>query len=316
MPQTTPASPPADASGARVPIDVAVGSIGVGIVVLGLKILAYSVTGSIALYSDVLESLVNLATAVATLVAVRVAALPADATYPFGHHKAEYFSAVLEAVMIGVAAMLILREARDALVLPRTMTAPFLGMAINAAAAGINGLWCVVLVGHGRRHRSPALIADGMHLLADLASSVGVLTGIALAVATGWWIVDPLLAVIVAGCILWSGWIVLERSLGGLMDVAAPAERVAEIRRSIAAATDDDAVVRRLRTRTAGRATFVEFHLVVPGHLSVAAADAIAAAVETRLRADIPAIAVMIRIEPATEAAPARTGGGAESKSM
>ena len=169
---------------------VAAASILVALVVMGIKYVAYLRTGSVALYSDALESIVNVVTAVAALIAIRVGARPADREHPYGHHKAEFFSAVLEGVLILVAALMILREAYDALVNPRVLTEPVEGMLINGAATALNTLWAALLIGRGRTWKSPALTADGWHLVTDVATSVGVLAGLVLATATGWQILD------------------------------------------------------------------------------------------------------------------------------
>src|SRR5215469_16665964 len=146
-------------------VKLAVGSLLVGVTVLGLKYLAYWLTGSVALYSDALESIVNVVTATVALVAVRIASKPADANHPFGHHKVEYFSAVIEGVMIVVAALLIVHEAYDNLLDPRQFSAPIKGLAVNGAASVLNAVWCWVLITRGKLLRSPALVADGRHLL-------------------------------------------------------------------------------------------------------------------------------------------------------
>src|SRR5262245_12835101 len=153
-------------------------SIAVAMAVLGLKFAAYWQTGSAALYSDALESIVNLVTAVVALWAIQVAHRPADRRHQFGHHKAEYFSAVLEGVLVVVAALLILHEAWDALARPRTLDHLATGMVLNALATAANAGWCAFLIGWGRRQRSPALVADGWHLLTDVATSVSVLAGL------------------------------------------------------------------------------------------------------------------------------------------
>ena len=146
---------------------------------MGLKYLAYWVTGSVALYSDALESIVNLITAAVALYAIHVSAQPADRRHQFGHHKAEYFSAVIEGVLIVVAALLIFHEAYDAFLQPRTLSEPTRGLPSTALATAINAGWSYFLLTWGRRQRSPALVADGWHLLTDVATSVGVLVGLA-----------------------------------------------------------------------------------------------------------------------------------------
>src|SRR5262249_46889712 len=137
---------------------------------------------------------------------IHVSAQPADRRHQFGHHKAEYFSAVIEGVLIVVAALLILHEAYDAFLHPRALSQPLRGLAVNGLATIINGLWSGFLLTWGRRQRSPALVGDGWHLMADVATSLGVILGLLLATLTGWQVLDPVLAAVVAGNILWAGW--------------------------------------------------------------------------------------------------------------
>ena len=163
-------------------------------------------TGSVALYSDALESIVNLITALVALYAIHVSAQPADRRHQFGHHKAEYFSAVIEGVLIVVAALLIFHEAYDAFLRPRTLSEPLRGLAVNGIATAINAGWSYFLLTWGRRQRSPALVGDGWHLMTDVATSVGVIVGLLLAMLTGWQVLDPALAALVGANILWAGW--------------------------------------------------------------------------------------------------------------
>ncbi len=281
---------------------LAIGSIFLGLCVLALKVLAWWITGSVALYSDALESTVNIATAIAALIAIRVAAIPADATHPYGHHKAEFFSAVLEGVMIILAALLILQSAWASFLSPVTPKIPMTGVAINILATLLNMLWCRVLLTKGKLLKSPALIADGKHLLADVITSVGVATGIALAWATDIWILDPIMATVVALNILWSGWRVMRGSLSGLLDESVPEATLAQIRKIIATKADGAVEAHDLRTRHAGAATFIDFHLVVEGHITVAAAHEICDRIEAALRAKIPDASITIHVEPEEKA--------------
>ncbi len=281
---------------------LALWSIAAGIIVLGLKSAAYYVTGSVALYSDALESVINVVTAGVVLYTLRVSAQPADANHPYGHSKAEYFSAVLEGVLIVVAALLILRESYAAIFAPRAIDAPALGLAINGVASAINLVWGCVLVKYGRKQRSQALVADGKHILTDVYTSAGVIAGIAAAAWTGWAILDPLLAGIVALNILWSGWSVMKESLGGLMDEAAPATTLIRIREVIAANGDGALEAHDLRTRHAGRMTFIDFHLVVPGQLPVSEAHDICDRLEKALKSQIEGALITIHVEPEDKA--------------
>jgi cation diffusion facilitator family transporter len=281
---------------------LAVASIAVAFVVMAIKYVAYLTTGSVALYSDALESVVNVITAIAALVAIRIAQRPADRRHPFGHHKAEYVAVALEGALIVVAALMILQQAYMAWLAPRALNEPVLGLAINAAATALNALWAFVLINRGRALRSPALIADGWHLVTDVVTSLGVLVGLILAAVTGWAVLDPLLAAVVAVNILWTGWRITTSSVSGLMDESATAEIMNEIRRAIAANADGALQVHDLRTRTAGSATFVEFHLVVPGAMTVARSHEICDRIEAALHQQIPDAQILIHVEPEAEA--------------
>ncbi len=283
-------------------IKLAAGSLFVGLLVLGLKSVAYLMTGSNALYSDAMESIVNVATAIAALVAVRLAVQPADANHPYGHHKAEYFSAVLEGVMIIVAAVLILHEAYQGVQRPKVLDAPLQGLLVNGTASVINAGWCWMLIREGKRHRSPALVADGRHLLSDVISSVGVTFGVLLAIETGIAILDPALAALVALNILWSGWRVMKESMGGLMDEAVPERTLAAIRTVISSHADGAIEAHDLRTRHAGRVTFIDFHLVVPGEMPVAHAHNICDRIERALKEEVDGALITIHVEPENKA--------------
>jgi cation diffusion facilitator family transporter len=280
----------------------AVTSIVVAAVVLGLKYLAYWVTGSVALYSDALESIVNLITALVALYAIHVSAQPADRRHQFGHHKAEYFSAVIEGVLIVVAALLIFHEAYDAFLRPRALSEPARGLAINGLATAINAGWSYFLLTWGRRQRSPALVGDGWHLLTDVATSIGVIVGLALAMATGWQILDPALAALVAANILWAGWRLVRESVSGLMDEAVTAEVARHIRDVISSNAEGAIEAHDVKTRMAGRVTFIEFHLVVPGSMTVAASHVICDRIEQALQAAVHDAQVLIHVEPEEEA--------------
>ncbi|MCX5513837.1 cation-efflux pump [Kaistia algarum] len=281
---------------------VASASIMIALVVMGIKYIAYAMTGSVALYSDALESIVNLVTAVAAFWAIQVSRKPADSDHQFGHHKAEYFSAVLEGVLIVVAALLIFRQAWISYATANTPENTLMGLAVNSVATVINGAWAMFLFRFGRRRRSPAFIAEAWHLTSDVISSLGVLVGLLLVVATGWAALDSLVAVLVAGNILWSGWKVIRESVSGLMDAAVSSDVEREIRAIIATEAEGALEVHDLRSRHAGRATFVEFHLVVPGSLSVVAAHEICDRIEAALQAAVEGAEVLIHVEPDSEA--------------
>lgn len=281
---------------------VAGASLLVGLLVLALKLYAWSLTGSIALYSDALESIVNVVTAIVALIAVWLAQKPADAALPYGYHKAEYFSAVIVGVMIIVAALLIAREAVAGFFAPSLPEAPLEGLAISAVATVLNAGWAFVLIRHGRAVRSPALEADGRHLMTDVISTIGVLVGLTLVYLSGWALLDPILAALVALNILWSGWVVIRHSVGGLMDVAVPRDTQQLIREVIAANADGAIEAHDIRTRQAGAMTFIDFHLVVPGAMSVDDAHAICDAIEAKLREAVQQVQITIHVEPEAKA--------------
>ena len=277
-------------------------SIVVALGVMALKFVAWRMTGSVALYSDALESIVNVIAAGAALWAISVSHKPADRDHQFGHHKAEYFSAVLEGVLIVVAALLIIAEVWRAFQNPTPLEQAWEGLAVNGLAAVINGAWAAVLIRVGRRGRSPALKADGRHIMPDVVTSVGVIAGLVGAVLTGWHLLDPLLALIVALNILWQGWKVIGSSLDGLMDKAVPVEETMHIRDVISAHSNGALEVHDLKTRIAGRATFIEFHMVVDAAMTVGDSHAICDRVEEALKAEIPSVRVVIHVEPDDEA--------------
>lgn len=281
---------------------IAAASIVVAVGVMALKFVAWRLTGSVALYSDALESIVNVIAASIALYAIRVSHTPADAEHPHGHHKAEYLSAVVEGVLIVIAALLIVREAAISLAAPAAMDQATLGLAVNGAAAAANGLWAWLLISVGKRNRSPSLEADGRHILTDVVTSVGVIAGLVLSVLTGWHVLDPLLALLVALNILWQGWKVINSSIQGLMDRAAPVEEHLRIRDIISAHSKGALEVHDLKTRLAGRATFIEFHLVVDAAMTVADSHVICDRIEAALKSEIPSVRVIIHVEPDDEA--------------
>ena len=279
-------------------------SILVAVLVMGLKYVAYHITGSVALYSDALESIVNILTAFAALAAVHISAKPADDKHPFGHAKAEYFSAVFEGVLVVVAAIMILNEAYQAFLAPRAVEQPVLGLVINGAATLVNAAWATFLVRRGRLWRSPALVADGWHLATDVITSIGVIAGLILAAVTGLTILDPILAAVVAANILWAGYVIIKQSLSGLMDEAVDAEMETRIRDIIKQSGHGALQVHDIRARHAGRMTFIEFHLVVPAAMSVLEAHEICDRIEEALETALVDTDISIHIEPEHKAKP------------
>jgi cation diffusion facilitator family transporter len=280
----------------------ALGSMVAGCLVLGLKGAAWWLTGSAALYSDALESIVNVAASLVAWIALRFAARPADANHPYGHDKAEFFAAVIEGVLISVAALLIFHEAWTSWMHFRILEAPVQGVALNALATMINAGWSLALIAAGRRLRSPALQADGRHLMADVVTSIGIAVGVLLAVLTGYQLLDPLLAAATGVYVLWSGVRMISSSVGGLMDEAPEPAVLNRIRELVATSAAGAIEAHDLRTRNAGRLTFLQFHLVVPGNMAVAEAHRICDRIEAALTAEMDHLMITIHVEPEEKA--------------
>jgi cation diffusion facilitator family transporter len=270
----------------------------VGATVLALKYFAFVATGSVALYSDALESIINVVVAATAYVALRVSAKPADERHPYGYAKAEYFSAGIEGILIVVAAVAILRQAVLGFMHPHALQTPYVGLAVNATATVLNAAWCAVLLKKGHEWHSPALLGDGKHVLADVVTSIGVLIGVGLVAVTGRLWLDPAVASLVALNIMWSGWGLVRESLSGLLDEAVPSDVLVRIRQLLRERSAGAIEVHDLRTRRAARRIFIEFHLVVPGDMSVASAHAICDSIEEALQQDFDGPIVTIHVEP------------------
>ncbi len=277
---------------------IAAGTIVVGIVVLAMKAAAWWLTGSAALYSDALESVVNVVASVIALLALRFAAMPADDNHPYGHQKAEFFSAAIEGGLIIVAAFSILQHAWSSWQAPAVFDAPWFALSLTVLSTAINGGWAALLMRVGRASRSAALVADARHLYSDVVTSVGILAGLGIVLATGLRWLDPLLAAATAVHVLWSGLSVVRGSVGGLMDEAPDPRTMERIRLAVNTHAAGAIEAHDLRTRHAGRFTYLEFHLVVPGGMRVDEAHDICDRVEEALRDEVPGLVVTIHVEP------------------
>ncbi len=277
---------------------IAIGSIAIGLAVLGLKVAAWWITGSAAFYSDALETVVNVAASVIALYALQVASRPADREHPFGHAKAEFLAAALEGALIVAAAASILYSAWNAWQHPHVLGAPVQGVALNAMATLINFGWARLLARAAEQVRSPALAGDARHLLADVTTSCGIAVGVGLVIMTGILWLDPAVAAATAVYVLWSGVRLIRTSVGGLMDEALDEPTLADIRAVIGEFGGGALEAHDLRTRQAGRQTFLEFHLVVPGDMQVAAAHDICDRIEAAFRERMAHLVVNIHVEP------------------
>ena len=273
-------------------------SILIGIVVLALKGAAWWLTGSAAFYSDALETVVNVLAAAVAFGAITLAAKPADANHLYGHDKAEFFAAVIEGALIIAAAVQILQHAWNSWQDPHPLGFPLQGAMLNAAATVLNALWAAFLFRASQRARSPALRGDAVHLMTDVVTSLGILAGVGVVMATGLLTLDPIIAAAVAIYILWSGARLVRDLVGGLMDQAPPPAILERIRTLVREHAAGALEAHDLRTRHAGRLTFLEFHLVVPGTMRVDEAHAICDRIEAALRAEMEGIMVTIHVEP------------------
>ena len=289
---------PKKQSSARSPSFYAGLSIIAAVVTIALKVGAYLLTGSVGLFSDAAESSVNLVAAVGAFLALGTAARPPDEEHAYGHTKAEYFSSALESILIIVAAVWIAVTAIGRLLEPQPLENLGVGLTIGLVAAGINGAVGVVLLRGGRRLRSAALVADGQHLLTDVWTSVGVVAGVFLVWFTGWLVLDPLIALLVAGNIVWIGIRLLNDTAHGLLDTALPPEEQ-EIITGIQSRYEEAGIeFHALRTRNAGRRRFVSMHVLVPGKWSVKRGHDLSERIEKDITQALPMTTVFVHIEP------------------
>ena len=279
-------------------------SVAAAIATIGLKTLAWWLTGSVGLLSDALESLVNLAAALLALSMLRLAASPPDDDHPYGFSKAEYFSAGIEGALIVLASAGIVWTAIPRLLAPRALDMPLAGLALTIVASAINFAVAMTLLRAGREHESITLEADGRHLLTDVWTSAGVIAGVALVFVTGWLRLDPLIAMAVAVHILWTGFGLVRRSVRGLLDPAISAEDQKELTKLFHEYSRRYGVsFHALRTRQAGVRRFVSFHMLVPDEWSVAHAHRLSEEIESRMRAMVPNLGILVHIEPISDPA-------------
>jgi cation diffusion facilitator family transporter len=268
-------------------------------VTLAIKWTAWWLTGSVGLLSDAIEGFVNLGAALLALWMLRLAAVPPSENHPYGLSKAEYFVAGIEGALIVIAAAGIIMTAVPRLFDPRPIETPFLGLGMSALAAAINLGVALVLIRAGRNEHSITLEANGRHLITDVWTSAGVIAGVGLVFATGWLILDPLIALAVGVHIIWAGFGLMRRSVSGLLDAAIPRDDRDEIGKLFAEYSRRYGVAfHALRTRQAGARRFVSFHILVPDAWSVAQAHGLSEEIESRIRALVPNAAVFTHIEP------------------
>jgi cation diffusion facilitator family transporter len=273
-------------------------SIAAALATILLKGVAWKLTGSVGLLSDAIESFVNLAGAIMALWMLTLAALPADNNHAHGHGKAEYFSSAFEGFLILLAAVSIAYTAIDRLLSPRPLEAVGVGLLASAAASVINFATARVLSMVGRRHNSITLEADAHHLMTDVWTSAGVILGVGLVWLTGALWLDPVIALLVAANIVWTGWQLMQRSAAGLMDISLPAETLDEIEGLLAGYRSQGLDFHALRTRQAGSRAFVTLHVLVPGQWTVQHGHDWAERIEADIRRTLPQTHVTTHLEP------------------
>ncbi|ALF52459.1 transporter [Nostoc piscinale CENA21] len=273
-------------------------SIAAAVVTIGLKFGAYLLTGSVGLLSDAIESCVNLLAALVALWALTYAAKPADAEHTFGHSKAEYFSSGAEGALIVVAAMSIALEAWGRLQHPEPLTQLGLGLVLSLVATVVNGVVAVVLLKAGKRLRSITLRADAHHLLTDVWTSGGVILGILLVQVTGWLVLDPIIALLVAVNIIWAGFNLLRETFSGLLDTALPKEEQEIIRQIFSEYEHQNIQFHAMRSRLAGTRRFISFHVLVPGAWTVRQGHDLCEEIELKIIQALPGSSVITHLEP------------------
>ncbi|MDP2786674.1 MAG: cation diffusion facilitator family transporter [Pseudomonadota bacterium] len=273
-------------------------SIAAALATILLKGTAWWLTGSVGLLSDALESFVNLAGALMALSMLSLAAQPADEHHPHGHGKAEYFSSAFEGFLIIVAAIGIAYAAIDRLMHPRPLEAVGIGLAVSVIASIINFATARSLMKVGRKYRSITLEADAHHLLTDVWTSVGVIFGVGLVGLGGWLWLDPVIALLVAANIVWTGWQLLNRSAAGLMDVSLPEAELKAIEQVLDGYRRQGLEFHALRTRQAGARAFATLHVLVPGAWNVQVGHDWCERIEADIRSVLSHVHVTTHLEP------------------
>jgi cation diffusion facilitator family transporter len=276
-------------------------SVGAAVVTIGLKTVAWALTGSVGLLSDAVESVVNLLAAVVALWALRVAAQPPDAEHHFGHSKAEYLASAFEGLAILGAATAIAVTAWKRIADPQPLENVGLGLAVSICAAAVNGGVASVLMRAGKRLDSITLRSDAHHLMTDVWTSGGVLVGVVLVKATGWLLLDPLVALAVATNIVWMAGRILLETAQGLLDRTIPESEKAELEAILVRFRKDGVDVHSVRTRSAGPVRFVDMHVLVPGSWSVQRGHDLCEEIERAVSSALPRASVLTHLEPSED---------------
>ena len=273
-------------------------SISAAIITIGLKTVAYYLTGSVGLLSDALESVVNLVAAVSALFLLRLAEKPPDEEHLYGHSKAEYFSSIIEAVLIIFAAISIGTTAVDRILYPKPIEFATIGLIVSGIASAINLGVAIILLRVGKKNNSVTLEADGHHLLTDVWTSVGVITGVAIVSLTNIQILDPIVAIGVAINIVVIGFKLIKQSALGLMDTSLPEEDLKKITSVLESYRTDGVPYHDLKTRQSANRSFMSVHILVPGAWTVQKGHDISEEIEKKLCNEFTKLTVITHIEP------------------
>lgn len=273
-------------------------SIAAALITIVLKSVAYLLTGSVGLLSDAMESIVNLIGAVIALSMLVIAARPPDDSHMYGHSKAEYFASSAEGALILLAAGGILWTAIERLIAPQPLDKLGVGLAVSAAASVVNLVVARILISTGKKRNSITLEADGQHLMTDVWTSVVVIGGITIVAFTDWYILDPIMAILVGLNIIWTSKKLLQRSVAGFMDAALPPHEQQLVEKVIANYQERGVEFHAIRTRQSASRRFVSVHMLVPGAWSVHDAHHIAENFEGDIRSQLKDAIVHTHIEP------------------
>ena len=272
-------------------------SIGAAVLTIALKSIAYLLTGSVGLLSDALESLVNLVGAMMALAMLTIAARPEDEDHAYGHSKAEYFSSGVEGTLILIAAVSIVIAAIPRLITPKPLEQIGLGLAVSVGASLVNLFVALTLRRASKLHNSITLEANANHLMTDVWTSAGVLAGVGAVTITGWQRLDPIVAMLVAANIVWTGAGIVRKSVLGLMDTALPVEQQKLVQSVLEPHTQNGVEFHALRTRQSGARQFVSFHVIVPGRWTVQRGHQLLESVEADIRRALPNVTVFTHLE-------------------
>ena len=276
-------------------------SVGAAITTLAIKSYAYILTQSVGIFSDALESLVNLTAALFAVRILILAAKPPDKDHVYGHGKAEFFSSIFEGILIMIAGLSIVVTAVERLTQPKPIERIGLGLAIALTASLINLIVAKILIREGRSRTSIALEAGGHHLMTDVWTSVGVIAGVGAVGLTGWETLDPIIGIIVAANIGWTGFRLVRRSIQGLMDPAMPDAEIEKINAILEKYAAMGITYHAIRTRQAGARSFVSMHIQAPGSWSLKQSHDVLETIERDIREAIPRVTVFTHIEPSED---------------